>query len=128
MRLRLILFVLSLLAFFSASTGGYLYYSSLKESAFRQAEQQAVTRLEMIRKNLSSSLSEHIKPCRTLAGLGQIERLFINRSEDNLADANRILDHFNTTLKADVCYLMDPRGTTIASSNRNADDRRSGRF
>jgi len=33
MKLRLILMVLSLLAFLSASTGGFLYYSSLKKSA-----------------------------------------------------------------------------------------------
>ena len=32
MRLRLILLVLSLQAFFSAAIGGYLYYSSLQES------------------------------------------------------------------------------------------------
>jgi len=29
-----------------------------------------------------------------------------------------ILDHFNRTLENEVCYLMDPRGDTIASSNR----------
>jgi len=57
MKLRIILLVLSLLAFLSASTGGYFYYSSIKESAFNEAERQAVARLEMIKKNLSSFLS-----------------------------------------------------------------------
>jgi len=33
-----------------------------------------------------------------------------------------ILDHFNRTLENEVCYLMDPRGDTIASSNRLAAD------
>jgi hypothetical protein len=58
MKLRLILLVLSLLAFLSASTGGYFYYSSLKESAFKEAERQAVARVQTIKKNLSSFLSE----------------------------------------------------------------------
>jgi hypothetical protein len=54
MKLRLILLVLSLLAFLSASTGGYLYYSSIKESALKEAERQAVARVQTIKKNLSS--------------------------------------------------------------------------
>ena len=48
MKLRLILLVLSLLAFLSASTGGYLYYSSIKESALKEAERQAVARVQTI--------------------------------------------------------------------------------
>ena len=61
MKLRLILIVLSLLAFLSASTGGYLYYSSLREDAFKEAERQANTRVKMIKKNLSSYLLENRK-------------------------------------------------------------------
>jgi len=62
MKLRVILLVLSLLAFLSASSGGYLYYSSLKKSAFKEAERQAVARVHAINKNLSFFLSENIKP------------------------------------------------------------------
>ena len=43
MKLRVILLLLSLLAFLSAATGGYLYYSSLQKSAFQEAEMQAIT-------------------------------------------------------------------------------------
>ena len=72
MKLRLILLVLSLLAFLSASTGGYLYYSSLKESAQKESERQTSTRAEMIRKNLSSFLSENIKPVKTISGMREL--------------------------------------------------------
>ena len=122
MKLRLILLVLSLLAFLSASTGGYLYYSSLKTSAFQEAERQAVTRAEMIKKNLSSFLSENIKPVKTLAGMQELQAPLINFDDESLAKANAMLDHFKTTLNEDVCYLMDPFGNTIASSNRNDPD------
>ena len=44
MKLRVILLVLSLLALLSASTGGYFYYSSLKEAALLEAERQAVAK------------------------------------------------------------------------------------
>ena len=46
----------------------------------------------------------------------------IQPNESNLASANAMLDHFQETLNTDVCYLMDPQGNTIASSNRNAQD------
>jgi len=54
MKLRLILLVLSLLAFLSASTGGYLYYSSIKESALKEAERQAVARVLPICRKIAS--------------------------------------------------------------------------
>jgi PAS domain S-box-containing protein len=122
MKLRLILLLLSLLSFLFASTGGYLYYSSLKTSAFQEAERQAVTRAEMIRKNLSSFLSENIKPVKTLAGIQELQAPLIKPDDKSLAKANAMLDHFKTTLNEDVCYLMDSLGNTIASSNRNDAD------
>lgn len=122
MRLRLILLVLSLLAFLSASTGGYFYYSSLKQAAFKGAERQAVTRVEMIKKNLSSFLSENIKPVKTLAGMKSLREVLTDPADDSLAAANVTLDHFKATLDADVCYLLNREGTTVASSNRKNPD------
>jgi len=123
MKLRIILLVLSLLAFLSASTGGYLYYSSLKKSALMEAERQAVARVQAIKKNLSSFLSENIKPVRALAGMKELKQILIRPDDDTaLKNANAILDHFNETLNVAVCYLMDHGGTTIASSNREAPD------
>ncbi len=123
MKLRLILLVLSLLAFLSASTGGFLYYSSLKKSALEEAERQAQERLQTIQKSFSAFLSENIKPVRSLAGLDFLQHSLIRPDEAAaLEKANLILDHFNRTLETEVCYLMDRRGDTIASSNRLAAD------
>jgi len=122
MKLRIILIVLSLLAFLSASTGGYLYYSSLKKYAFKEAERQADVRLRTIKKNLATFLSENIKPVKTLAGMPALQSALTRPEAQYLAEANATLDHFKKTLAADVCYLMDPEGKTIASSNRYAPD------
>jgi C4-dicarboxylate-specific signal transduction histidine kinase len=122
MKLRLILIVLSLLAFLSASAGGYLYYSSLKESALKEAERQADLRLRTIKKNLTIFLAENVKPVKTLAGMKTLALALIRPDTQNLAAANATLDHFQQTLAADVCYLMNPDGTTIASTNRDASD------
>ena len=74
MRLRLIILVLSLLAFLSASTGGYFYYSSLKEAAFNEAERQSITRIALIKNNLSAYLSENIKAVRGAGRYGRDAR------------------------------------------------------
>ncbi len=123
MKLRLILLVLSLLAFLSASTGGYLYYSSIKESALKEAERQAVARVQTIKKNLASYLSENRKPVRALAGMKELRQVLLQPTNLNaMVNANAVLDHFNKTLDTEVCYLMTREGDTIASSNRNAPD------
>jgi PAS domain S-box-containing protein len=121
-KLRLILMVLSLLTFISASTGGYLYYLSLKKSAFQEVERQAAAHAEMIKKNLSSFLSEDIKPSNTLAGMNEFHAALTHPNDNSLAKANAMLDHFNSSLNTDVCYLMDANGNTIASSNRRDPD------
>ena len=115
--------VLSLLAFLSASTGGYLYYSSIKESALKEAERQAVARVQTIKKNLASYLSENRKPVRALAGMKELRQVLLQPTHLNaMVNANAVLDHFNKTLDTEVCYLMTREGDTIASSNRNAPD------
>ena len=122
MRLRLIIFVLSLLAILSASTGGFLYYSSLRKAAFKEAERQASTRIELIKKNLSAFLSENIKPVKALASMDEMLEMLVRPRREALNRANAVLDIYKASLEVDVCYLMDHAGTTVASSNRNAPD------
>lgn len=122
MKLRPILLVLSLLAFLSTTAGGYLYYHSLKESAFQEAEQQAEIRVEMLRINLSTMMSANIRPAGVLAGVPGIIRALQDPSPAHIGEANAILDHFKAKLQVDVCYLMNADGLTIASSNRHDSD------
>ena len=119
MKLRQILMVLSLLAFLSAITGGYLYYATMKKIAFRDAEKQAINRILAVQNSLSALLSQNTGPVRTLAGMPAIQILIGTGARAAQERANTILDHFRDTLSADVCYLMDSNGLTIASSNRN---------
>lgn len=122
MQLRVIIFVLSLLAFLSASAGGYLYYRSLKQSAVAEAQREAASRARDFRNRLALFLGQQQKPARSLAGLIEIREAVSNLDEHSIARANQILDHFNKSLETNVCYLMDRTGETIASSNRNDPD------
>ncbi len=127
MKLRIILLVLSVLAVLSASIAGYQYYSSLKEAAFKESERQVAVQAERIKNRLSSYLSENRKSVKALAGLQELEHALSRPDESSLATANSLLDHFRDALEADVCYLMDRSGNTVASSNRNAPDSFVGR-
>jgi PAS domain S-box-containing protein len=122
MKLRLILLVLSLLSFLSVSVGGYLYYATLREAAFHEAERQALNRLVAIKRNLSAYLSENVKPVRVLAGMKEVRAALVRPNAASLAQANAMLDHFQKTMGVEVCYLMDRQGNTVASSNRHAPD------
>ena len=122
MGLRHILMVLSLLAFLSASAGGVLYYSALRRAAFTEAEQGAATRTQLIHKSITSFLSEHHNTIITLAGLPALQEALLVDTPDALYRGNVMLDHFAATLNADVCYLMNRDGMTVASSNRRAVD------
>ncbi len=60
---------------------------------------------------------------RALAGIKELSQILIHPDDSTaLKNANAVLDHFNLTLNVEVCYLMDPEGNTIASSNRHASD------
>lgn len=122
MRLRVILLVLSLLAFFSAAVAGYQYYASSKKAAFKEADRKALVQAETLRNRISSFLFENMKTVKVLAGLKEMNTALSQRDKKHIQAADAILDHFNDALQTDVSYLIDKNGFTIASSNRDRAD------
>ena len=121
-KLRVILVVLSFLSFLSVSVAGYVYFRSLQDSAHKEAEKDSALQAERIRNGVSSFLAENLKTARALAGLEEIGEVLSQPRGASLARANAVLDHFRSALAADVCYVMDRDGMTVASSNRDAPD------
>jgi PAS domain S-box-containing protein len=123
MRLRGILMILSFLTVLSAFAGGSLYYSVVTDAAFREAKRQARMRLEMLTRSISSFLLDNIKDVKTLAGMDPMRAILENPDTPKAAgEADALLDHFRQSLEADVCYVMNRLGITVASSNRNDPD------
>jgi len=121
-KLRVILVVLSFLSFLSVSVAGYVYFRSLQDSASKEAEKDSALQAERIRNGVSSFLAENLKTARALGGLEEMGEVLSRPRGPSLARANAVLDHFRDALEADVCYVMDRNGTTVASSNREAPD------
>ncbi len=122
MKLRSILVILSLLAFFSTIAGGYFYYSSLRNAFFDSAEQDAITHVHTTNNLISQYLADYSRIAEILSSLPEIQAALENPQTDTLREANGVLDHFQKGARVNVCYLMDRTGVTIASSNRFAAD------
>ena len=122
MKLRIIILILALFAFLSASTGGWLYYFSYREAAYEKAEADAHYKLTLLTGQLSTRLSEHLKSVRALAGIKELVIALEETNLETIYQANKILDHFTQTMGLNVSYLMDAEGVTLCSSNRNAAD------
>ncbi len=122
MRLRIIILMLALFAFLSASTGGFLYYYSFRKAAVQKTETNAYSRLKLLTDHLSSYLAEHIKPVKTLSGIKELKTALKDTNLESIYQANQILDNFTKSLDLEVSYLMDKNGITLCSSNRNAND------
>ena len=122
MKLRIILFILSLLAFLSAVAGGFFYYTSLRQTFFESAEQDAVAHVSATNNLISQYIANYTRIAKVLSGLGEIQRAMEFPENEALNRANTILDRFQEAADVEVCYLMDQQGRTIASSNRHAPD------
>jgi C4-dicarboxylate-specific signal transduction histidine kinase len=122
MKLRLILLILAVSAFLFACFGTFLYYSSLKNTARLEAKRHGTLRIDTLQSALSSYLNEYKKPAKTLTQLPELKNALIMPNNTTLKKANVILDNFQHSLKAEVCYLMNRDGLTVASSNRYAPD------
>ncbi len=122
MRLRLIILILAIFAFLSVSTGGWLFYYSFRKASIQTGETQAIVQLKLLTDQLATSLSEHIKSVRVLSRIKELETVLVDTNLETLFKANQILDMFTRSLEIDVSYLMDLKGNTICSSNRNQFD------
>ncbi|RPJ78109.1 MAG: transcriptional regulator, partial [Deltaproteobacteria bacterium] len=120
MKLRTVLFLLSSLAILSLTTGGWIYYSSLKKSVWREAQTQSEYHSEKIRNFISNYLTNYQKAVKALSGITELQKALSNPDEaKNIIEASIILDHFADSFQVEVSYLMNQKGVTIASSNRN---------
>ena len=122
MRLRTIILILSLLALVSTAGGGMHYYYSLRDSAISMAHRRAAGKAEVLANQVSSFLAENQKPVGALASLNELRAALAQPDEATLEQANQVLDKFQQALEVDVCYLLDSRGLTLASSNRGSTD------
>lgn len=71
---------------------------------------------------------EHIeRTVKILSGSPWILPALVSRKANDIRNANAVLDRYNPVADGSVSYLMDDKGLTIASSNRNDPDSFTGK-
>ncbi len=122
MKLRLIVLALAFLSLLAVISGSLFYYSFLRKTVLAEANRRVASDATSISHMFSAYLSENAKAVKALAGMPTLKTVFLQPDAAALAAANRMLDHFQKSLGTDVCYLMNAKGLTLASSNRHDAD------
>ena len=122
MKLRSILIILSLLVCFSTLVGGYIYLSSLHQSILKRAEQDSTQWMKHIQSEISTHIGKQRTVVKAIAGLKELVEALADPNPQNLAEVNFVLDNFKNSFGVSVCYLLDTKGSVLASSNRGDPD------
>ena len=117
-RLLFDLFILSLLV--SALMAGSILYFSMKDYALKTANIDAQRITNIVAENISTGITEHQRAAKLLARTEPILQAIHSPNPKSLEKANGMLEHFRKIFDADICYLMDRQGITLASSNWNS--------
>ncbi len=117
MKIRAIIIIMSLFTIASIYIGSYMYYSFIKEASFEEEEKKAHDRINSMARQIDINISQSRKTAELMSGYREIRDALTMKDASSLKAANATLNFINGSLKSDVCYLLDSRGLTIASSN-----------
>lgn len=109
----ILLFILSL---------GLAATSYLRQNARTDLMNESINNINALANHLQDQMKETNHAVMSIAASPEVLPALLDGGEQNIARANFILDRFNEALDAPVCYLLNEKGTVIASSNRNDPD------
>lgn len=97
-------------------------YRNTTNELLREYDLRTKSEVETRRSSITMRVDDLYRNVAILALEEELPRALREPSRETLDRANAELDTHKALLKADVAYLLDGRGTTIATSNRNALD------
>jgi two-component system, sensor histidine kinase and response regulator len=122
LKLRTILVFLALVTFASAGLSGFIFYRTLKLGTLEAADSDARLHTDVIRGRIESFCLEQRHAVEALAGRQAVGKVLAQPSDAHLQAADALLDIYVQAAGAEVCYLLDAQGVTVAASNRDAPD------
>ncbi|MBI5592771.1 MAG: diguanylate cyclase [Deltaproteobacteria bacterium] len=111
----------STLLFIVAGTGWFAtgYLGAKAGQEIREDSESTIT---LLRAHFTAEFDKAERAVQALSGSPWILPALVSRKDPDIANANSVLDRYNSSLNASATYLMDGNGLTIASSNRNDPD------
>jgi PAS domain S-box-containing protein len=119
MKILKILTLLAVIAVLAVFAGGYLYYSALQDSEYKKIERMNYSRAVMTKNHIDSFLTRNLEAVRAMASSEEFVEALKSPGQAALKETDAVLDNFREAFGVSVCYLMDAKGTVIASSNRD---------
>ncbi len=101
---------------------GLALTSYLNQQARNNLVDESTSNINALANHLQDQMKETAHAVMSIASSTEVLPALLDGGEQNVARANFILDRFNEALDAPVCYLLDEKGSVIASSNRNDPD------
>ncbi|MBU2622823.1 MAG: PAS domain S-box protein [Proteobacteria bacterium] len=111
-----------LVLLFIIAGAGWFVTGYLGDKAKQEILEYNESRISLHSSRLTVEFEKIEKAVKSLSGSPWIAPALISRKDRDIANADSVLDRYNTSLESSVCYLMDGNGKTIASSNRNDSD------
>jgi diguanylate cyclase (GGDEF)-like protein/PAS domain S-box-containing protein len=102
--------------------GGWFLTQSLGNVAREQVHKDFVSKGKLIIQRLTFELEEAEAAVKTMSGSPWISPALWLRSPQTMAQANSVLDRYQTRFEASPAFILGQTGTCIASSNRDAPD------
>jgi PAS domain S-box-containing protein len=101
------------------AVGGWFVSEYLGYKARQEIIEYNESNISLHSSHLTSGFDKIERTVRTMSGSPWIVTALISRKEQDIANANSVLDRYNSNFESSVCYLMDGNGLTVAASNRN---------
>jgi diguanylate cyclase (GGDEF)-like protein/PAS domain S-box-containing protein len=101
---------------------GWVLTQYLGQVALEQVRRDTASHSNLIIQRLIFELEGADAAVKAMAGSPWINSASWSRSPQTLAQANSVLDRYQSRFGASPAYILDQTGTTIASSNRNDRD------
>jgi len=106
---------------------GWFVTGYLGDKARQEIIQYNESKISFHSSRLTAKFDKVENAIRTMSGYPGIVSALISTKEQDIANANSVLDRYSFHIENSVCYFMDSNGKTVASSNRNDSDRFVGK-
>jgi len=111
------------LLFMSVVVGaGWFATGYLGDMARQEIVKENEATITLLSTHLTDELKKLAGAAKAISDSPWIPPALISGNDQDIARANSALDRYNSAMEASVSYLMDSKGLTIASSNRNDPD------
>jgi diguanylate cyclase (GGDEF)-like protein/PAS domain S-box-containing protein len=111
-----------LILLFIVAVAGWFTTGHLGDKAKQEILEYNEFMISFHSSHLTAEFDKIERAVKSLSGSPWIAPALVSRKEQDIANADSVLDRYNASLESSVSYLMDGNGMTIASSNRNDSD------